>query len=199
MKYLVQIGAGKGEDHVYDIVKQDPNNWFCLLVEPNSYLVKKLENCYKNVPNIFIENKAVTTKNGVVTLYFNDIDGIKSDSEHTSINLNHVLVHGNAPENITEAVVDCFTLITLLEKYGLDKKELNHLFIDVEGHDCDILLSTDFSNLTIKNICFEKLHTDGPFTTGIKFEQTKKHLESFGYTYNGSRDINGWDAVFSKN
>ena len=74
---------------------------------------------------------------------------------------------------------------------------IDNLFIDTEGHDCDILLNTDFNILNIKNIMFETTHSEGPFsgTNTNKFNETDRHLKNFNYI-----DIkhNDGDSVYSK-
>ena len=124
----------------------------------------------------------------MVAIFFNDIDNING-SEHSSVSLDHLYKHGHTlNRNITPKEIVCTTLTDLIIKHNWQNIEIDYLFIDTEGHDCDIILNTDFSKMYIKTITFEITHSDGPFTKGQKLENTKKHLCSFGY-----KEINGID------
>ena len=72
------------------------------------------------------------------------------------------------------------------------------LKIDTEGHDCDILLNTDFSKLNIKEIYFETTHTEKAFSrenTEI-YRNTSQHLINSGYKF--IEIVNNDSAVFIK-
>jgi hypothetical protein len=99
------------------------------------------------------------------------------------------LSHGHHPSNILTFTVESLTFKSLIEKHNLENKQIKYVFMDTEGHDCDIILSTDFSNLDIQNICFEILHADGPFSKGKKLENTIKHLNSFNFQQNLNKNI----------
>jgi len=199
MKYIIQIGAGKGNDHVNDLIKNNKSEYFGVFVEPNPFIFKNLTESYSfsEQPYIF-ENLAISTNTGEVIIYFNDIDGVLSDSAHSSMNLYHVLRHGNPPERITPKTIPCITFEELLKKHKLETVEIEYLFIDTEGHDCDIIQSIDFKKYNIKNICFERLHTDGPFKQGEKFDKTKEYLTQFGYLYKGISPMSDFDVLFTK-
>jgi hypothetical protein len=67
---------------------------------------------------------------------------------------------------------------------GMDNfNTIDYMFLDTEGHDCDIIQSTDFSKLLVDEICFEIAHTDGSFTgtETDKYKKTNEHLNSFGF------------------
>ena len=199
MKYIIQIGSGKGCDHVTEIIKYNSEKYINFFVEPNPYIFEKLKNNYKKISNnCNFYNTAISTKNGKIEIHFNDIEGITSDSAQSSFNLDHVLKHGHKLENITTLNVKCSDLNTFLNENNLNEKEIEYLFIDTEGHDCDIILSTNFSNLNIENIYFEKLHTDGPFNQGEKFNKTKNYLTNIGYEYKGESKISEYDVHFKK-
>lgn len=186
MKHLIQIGANNGNDHVSKFIKN--KEYKCILVEPNPFVFKQLLNHYNNCSDFIFENIAISTFNGMVAIFFNDIDNING-SEHSSVSLDHLYKHGHTlNRNITPKEIVCTTLTDLIIKHNWQNIEIDYLFIDTEGHDCDIILNTDFSKMYIKTITFEITHSDGPFTKGQKLENTKKHLCSFGY-----KEINGID------
>ena len=89
--------------------------------------------------------------------------------------------HQRTADQIKEEIVPCLDLNTLIN-FLIRNNEIEYLFIDTEGHDCDILLSTDFSKLNINNIIFETAHSEGTFRSGgQKLLETTKHLELFVY------------------
>lgn len=191
---IVQIGANNGHDHVYEIVKEEKYN--CLLVEPNPYLIDTLKKCYGNIHKCAFEECAISTFDGSIDMHFNNIE--QYDSSHSSISIDHVLEHGNKKENITTKKVKCMTLESLLRKYNWDEEEIEWLYIDAEGHDCDIILSTEFSKLNIKNIFFETIHSDGPFNQGEKLERTFQWLYLHGYLKNAIKTKDSHNIAFSR-
>jgi FkbM family methyltransferase len=179
---IVQIGSHDGMDEVREMVKE--GLYSCLLVEPNPTPFSHLEHNYSFTKNCIFENCAVSDHDGEICIHFSTFDSAVSNSMHSSVDLAHVLRHGTPPENIDTQRVKCFTLHSLLEKHGWDREEVDHLYIDAEGHDCDIILSTDFSRLNISSVTFETTHTDGAFMRGEKFERTVRHLDGHGYFVN---------------
>jgi FkbM family methyltransferase len=191
---MVQIGANNGHDHVYE--KINNGKFQCIFIEPNPYSFVELKKTYSHLEDSIFENSAISTFDGEIDMYFNDMES--GDSSHSSISLSHVLDHNNPKENITHKKVKCLMLETLLKKYSWDSDEIEWLYIDAEGHDCDIILSTDFSKLRIKNIFFETVHSDGSFKKGEKLERTFNWLYSHGYLKNARETIDNDNVAFSK-
>jgi len=183
-KILVQIGSAEGNDHVTEIIKEN-KNIIGILVEPNPTNFLLLKENYKNIKNLFFENLAISTKNSEINLYVEPGE----ISHHGSINYNHLIMHDHNPKGIKTLKVQAITLQTLLDKYNLTEHIVDYLFMDTEGHDCDIILNTDFSKFKIKNICFESFHADGPFKQGIKLIKTINHLEEYGYKVDTNKNI----------
>lgn len=190
-KTLIQIGSAEGNDHVTDIIKNniDIN---AILVEPNPKNFELLQENYKDFNNIKFENVAISTRECEVNLFVEPSD----ISHHGSINFYHLLVHNHNPMEIRTLTVKAITLEQLIQKYNII--DIEFLFIDTEGHDCDIILSTDFSKFNIKNICFETLHADGPMRQGLKLAQTLSYLEKFGYKIDSSKNI-PWSTWVTRN
>ena len=90
------------------------------------------------------------------------------------------------------------TLENLLKKHSWHDKEVEWLYIDAEGYDCDIILFTDFSKLNIKNVFFETVHSDGPFKQGEKLERTFNWLYSHGYLKNAIKTTDSHNVAFSR-
>ncbi len=194
IRKIVQIGSNNGRDHVFEKLKV--GKFQCIFVEPNPYSVIELKKTYSHLENSIFENSAISTFDGEIDMYFNDMES--GDSSHSSISLSHVLDHNNPKENITHKKVKCLMLETLLKKHSWDSDEIEWLYIDAEGHDCDIILSTDFSKLRIKNIFFETVHSDGSFKKGEKLERTFNWLYSHGYLKNARETIDNSNIAFSR-
>jgi len=192
MKTIIQIGVANAEDHVRDFVVKTPNDYFVYLVEPVKESNTFIESAYSFTPNKSIFNFAISNTNGYLDLFYNTESG--GNNQHASVNYNHLVVHGNPIDFIQKIKVPCIDLNTLIN-FIIKQKEIEYLFIDTEGHDCDILLNTNFSYFDIKNIIFEYTHTDGPFDKGQKYENTKQHLMSFGYIENSKSEFNNSNNV----
>jgi len=191
---IVQIGANDGNDHVHEVVKC--GKYEVIFVEPNPYLADVLKKNYEYIDNCKFEECAITTFDGEIEMHFNNIDSL--ESSHSSIYIDHVLGHNNKREDITTKKVKCTTLENLLKKHEWNDEEIYCLYIDAEGHDCDIILSTDFSKLNIRNVFFESIHSDGPFKQGEKLERTFNWLYSHGYLKNARETIDNANIAFSK-
>jgi len=177
MKF-VQIGAHIGKnDFASDIVKTKSIE-FGLLIEPLPHLIPHLIESYKDIPNIIIENKAVTIgDNQKLKFFFDKVDPI---TELSSLNREHLVNHKISSENIGEIEVDGETFDTILKRYDIN--ELDWLFVDTEGFDCDILLSINFFKYKIDSIIFEYTHSDGAFSKGgKKLDKLMHRLISFDY------------------
>ena len=82
------------------------------------------------------------------------------------------------------------TINKLMDKYNL--LELEYLFIDAEGLDVFIIDSLEFNKYNYKNIIFEAVHSDGPFTQGNNLNYICSMLTSIGY------DISQYDSFCLK-
>lgn len=181
---IVQIGSHNGNDHVRQINMMEP--CVCLLVEPNHEIMDDLKNSYSFSKDCIFDGCAISDHDGKIEMYFNMNETKICNSEHNSVNRDHLIRHGASTDDIESRTVDCLTLNALLQKHGWDKKTIDHLYIDTEGHDCDIILATDFSRIDVRNITFETTHSDGPFMRGEKFTKTMKYLNENGYCINTS-------------
>jgi len=196
MKIVVQIGVANADDHVYKFIEENNFNVFGIFIEPNPHSIPLIKNKYKNLKNKVISTVGISTETGIKDIYFDSMF-LSGNSQHSSINMNHVIRHGH--NSLNKFSVLCFSLNDYLNKIiGFDNSDvIDNLFIDTEGHDCDIILSTNFNLLNIKSIMFETTHSDGPFSgrNTNKFNKTDEHLKNFNYT-----DIhhNEGDSVYLK-
>lgn len=159
---FVQVGAHIGQNDFASTITKTSNVEFGLLIEPLPQLLPYLKESYKNIPNIIIENKAITTEGSKELIFYVDVND--PITELSSLNKQHLIDHNIAEKDIQEVTVQGEKLETILDYYNV--KELDWLFVDVEGYDCDILLDFDFSKYKIDSVVFEYTHSDGAFSKG---------------------------------
>ncbi len=200
MKKIIQIGACVGLDYAWE-------NYLCrgdcesILIEPNPKAMSILKENYKNVSNVHYEMVAVSDQRCNKVLFVDNYDkdvhgtGIGA-SLHASFDINHQYIHNHKDEEITPLEVKCVIFDDIIAKYGWQNEQIDLLQIDTEGHDCDILLSIDFSKYNIAKVRYETLHTDGTSNKGQKFVDTMVHLYRHGYVFFKMED---WDMMASKN
>jgi FkbM family methyltransferase len=190
---VVQIGANQGNDELTELLKNNDVNKL-ILVEPLNIHNDKLKQCYNNIKNLFIENIAIIDDSNQkeISFYFHKEDGVDYglSFEIATLDKNHILKHGRTEEGIVEIKVPTMTINDLLDKYEL--KDVDILFMDVEGFDHEILLSIDYDKYNIKNLYFENLHLKDR-------NQTEKFVESKGFKIkNQSFGRGGW-TTYAKN
>lgn len=196
--HIIQIGACGGKDHLMSLLSNNITDTKIHLIEPLRHNFIQLQQNYANIQpinDIVFYNYAISTYTGKLTLYFqkelknnpNNLD------EHCSYSLEHLIKHGHQG-NIDSCTVDCYTLNDFISINNIFST-INHLYLDTEGHDCDILLSTNFDDLDIKHITFEIVHSDGPFRQGPKLDKTLRHLSRYGYTI---QNHNHFDITLQK-
>lgn len=187
MKTIVQIGVANADDHVFEYIKQSNDEIFGIFVEPNPYSIPIIQTKYNFIQTKIISNIAISKYNGNIKLYLPPWFQ-SGDAQTASVYKNHLVAHSTPENTIQEIQVLCLTLNTYLNCIlGFNSNnKIDKLFIDVEGHDCEILLSTDFSKLNINEIMFETSHTSGPMS-GDKniytdnFNLVSAHLKLYGY------------------
>lgn len=185
MQHIIQIGACGGKDSVMSILSESLPDTKIHLIEPLYHNYIKLQNNYINLCNIndiIFYNCAISTYTGQLKLYLQK--EIKNNpnnlDEHCSMSLEHLLVHGHQG-NIASTIVDCYSLNEFIKMNNINFDPIIHLYLDTEGHDCDILLATNFNIIDVSAITFEIAHSDGPFKIGKKLNQTLDYLSQYNY------------------
>lgn len=174
---IVQIGANKGYDDVTEIANQNSPNRM-ILVEPFHEHNESLIECYKHIPELYIENIAIIDNidSNTSIIHYHESDSIGENKfELASLNINHffkIREHIYTEEGMRKRIVPSFTINQLFNKYQLI--DIDILFIDTEGFDDKIIKSIDFNKYNIKEIYYENLHID-------TFE-IQKFLEEKNYT-----------------
>ena len=199
---IVQVGACKGHDHVYNFVsdlidsQSIPDYSFLLLVEPMEFHQEDLHTCYKVFKHsisiryeqccIVPQSLADTDANAII--YYSENDA--PEYQVSSINKQHILKHGYKEESIKSFVVPQISLETLMNRYNLT--ELDYLFLDIEGIDADVILSFDLSKYEIQNIQIEHLHL------GANTDAVKQKFFDAGYRIVEAIGGIGFDTLFTK-
>ena len=155
-----------------------------LLVEPVDYNFSQLKERYFHIPNIHLENCAVSDKDEKLNFYNIKEDSIFKLKKHWasgigSFNKNHILSHYTKrfkvqEEDIEKKKIECLSFMNLAKKFSI--KSIDLLLINVEGSEFKILSSIDYKKILIKKIIFEKKHFDGVFSEGEKFNELKELL-----------------------
>jgi len=177
---IIQIGANNGKDNVFELINNYKDSLeLAILIEPIPFIIEELENQYKNINNTIIENIAITEDETLdkMTLYYLG----NSNYEVSSFSKNHVITHKPPGSSypLESLEVSCFTINKIMDKYNL--VEIDYLFIDTEGLDVHIINSINFEKYKIKNIIFERIHSDGAFTVGENFDKICTYLSQRGY------------------
>lgn len=163
MYTIVQVGANSGNDHVTQFVKTLTEPFRLILVEPIPFVLDKLRECYRDYPNVHIEQCAVSNLDvSTLTLYYSTHpNGLPAPNyEVSSVNKDHTLRLGTPSDenSVKELVVEATTLTKLFNKYEL--RRIDRLYIDVEGLDLAIILELDLSYFDIPFIQIETHHID---------------------------------------
>lgn len=179
---IIQIGANSGNDHVFNFVSQNKDSINKLiLVEPMSVLENSLKECYKDFPQTIIENVAIVPNKTTEKMVFYHANS--GNYEVSTFNPTHLLGHGLPEKDLTSSLVSVMTFSELMEKHNLT--ELDNLFIDTEGMDCNIIRSIDLKRFKIKKIQFESAHSDGINLRGSNFESAVEYLQNHNYEISG--------------
>jgi len=159
------------------------------LIEPVEYNLKELKERTKKIPNLIIEEIAISNKDETVPFYYVKRSSMEKLKKHWasgigSFNKEHLLKHRSKNFTITEEDIErfsvkCLSFSSLIKKHSI--KSIEKLLIDVEGAESKILNSINFKEVLIENIIFEKKHFDGPFKMGTKLEETKSILIQNNY------------------
>lgn len=160
---VVQAGAndGKLQDPVSKLARE--LGWSGVLVEPNPANFSKLQQTYRGYPQMRLEQAAITTENGTVTLFCARAmeDGshnplVGTDTLHPEHHEKLSWIHKDWKDLVEPIEVPAITLSSLLEKHGLTA--VDFFVTDTEGHDKAILDQIDLQTLRPRFIQFEFIH-----------------------------------------
>lgn len=180
--YLLQVGAfdGVSNDPVRDLIKK--YNIHAILVEPQKEFFKILVNNYSDFSNVFLENVAISEKNGFHDFYFLKNDDLPQwCSQLASFSKENILKHGkfmkmNLEKYLFSEKIECKTIPTLLKDSCFPRLDI--LQIDAEGYDNVIIQSFDLNLIAPKIICYEHCHLDKSTRNNLL-----EYLSKFGYKF----------------
>ena len=180
---FVQIGTSNANDECYRVVK-DKDIELGVLVEPMPEMADLAEECYEGIENIHMERIAIVDdegfkkySDGYIPIYyywpntaFNSVFPAHTKSFNRDGSLGEV----------HSFLAPIMTMNQLFEKYSI--KELDYLFVDVEGLDGDVIKSIDFDKYKINEIVYERIHLH---RGKVKEVDLRNHLQDYGYRLGG--------------
>lgn len=194
---IMQIGAHNGytlnDRYINDILKIEHN---AIFVEPIKEIFESLvknHNRFRPNNNYVFLNVACSNHIGTLDLYIPDIEifDAKVESKYIQLGLpnwtdqlvsifpNHVKDH-NINLNTKRITVECTTLNEIIRAHNVGSIDV--LYIDTEGHDCEVLEGLDFSKIKPNTIVFENKHFGGTnLPKGEKYEKLIAYLYKIGY------------------
>jgi FkbM family methyltransferase len=120
-----------------------------VLVEPQPAAFARLQEAYRDQPQVVLLQAAIAEEKGVRDLYCRRGDA----SMAASLDREHLRRHGIADEEIVATPVTCHTVPSALAAAGLDSVDL--IQIDAEGYDWPIVRSIDFERMRPAIVRFE--------------------------------------------
>lgn len=146
---FLQIGAfdGVGEDDFRSLIVAHKLRG--VLVEPQPSAFARLQQTYRNQPNVTLLQAAIAEQEGSRNLYCKRGEA----SMAASFDREHLRRHGIADGDIVAEPVSCHTIESALRAGGLTNVDL--IQIDAEGYDWQIIRSIDFNRLRPRIIRFE--------------------------------------------
>jgi FkbM family methyltransferase len=149
---FMQIGAfdGVGEDDLRGLVLAHKLRG--VLVEPQPDAFARLQQTYRNQPNVALLQAAIAEKEGTRNLYCKRGEA----SMAASFDREHLRKHGIADADIVAQPVACHTVESAIRAGGLSNVDL--IQIDAEGYDWPIIRSIDFECLRPRILRFEYRH-----------------------------------------
>lgn len=146
---FLQIGAfdGVGEDDLRSLIVTHKLRG--VLVEPQPSAFARLQQTYRNQPNVTLLQAAIAEQEGSRELYCKRGEA----SMAASFDREHLRRHGIADNDIVAEPVACHTIESALRTAGLANADL--IQIDAEGYDWQIIRSIDFNCIRPQIIRFE--------------------------------------------
>ncbi|MFA7235499.1 MAG: FkbM family methyltransferase [Phycisphaeraceae bacterium] len=159
---VVQIGANDGchSDPIYPLLRT--HRWRAILVEPQPDMFERLCRLHADRPNTHLENCAIASTDGSMTLYRFKADPRVPPHLHGMASFDRQMLmrqvkhHPGIQQFIVPINVPTQTVFTLLTKHHIDNIHL--LQVDVEGFDFQILRMTFESGVFPCIIQFESWH-----------------------------------------
>ncbi len=149
---FLQIGAfdGVGDDDLRELIIAHKLRG--VLVEPQPIAFVRLQQTYRNQPQVTLLQAAIAEQVGTRELYVTRSEA----SMAASFDRGHLRKHGIPDSEIVAQEVPCHTVESALRAGGFQQVDL--IQIDAEGYDWPIIRSIDFSRLRPRILRFEYRH-----------------------------------------
>ena len=146
---FMQIGAfdGEGDDDLRQLIVR--HSLRGVLVEPQPAAFARLQQVYRDEPQVVLLQAAIAEHEGTRDLYCQ----CGQASMAASFDRDHLRRHGIADDEIVAQPVACHTVMSALAAAELDHVDL--IQIDAEGYDWPIIRSLDFSIIRPAILRFE--------------------------------------------
>ena len=165
------------EKHVYaDFFKKIELHQIAIVANPNIDTVKML------FPSEDTASGFATTD---LEMAINNAVGQRTNTPEGFEAVQKTIVDGKLRVPLVHIEVACSTVNCFLKKIGL--KDIDRLYIDIEGLDSDVLLNLDLDYFNIPFILYEHLHLDGYMnkkTTGPFPKHKRLHQKLKNYNFN---------------
>ena len=182
---FVQIGANDGisTDPLYPLVKNYPDRFRGVVVEPLKDKFELLEHAYAGFASVVPVNVAIHNTERIMQIH-----RVRPESEKTlpawargigSFNPDHHKLSNLNSSHMTSETVPCITFDELLIKYGVSDLEL--LVTDTEGYDYEIVRNIDFGKHRPAYVHFEHGLSAGVMSWE-KYKDLVSHLARQGYS-----------------
>jgi len=210
IEVFVQVGTNNGADRFRELVREfNPKR--VLLIEPNKDMIPEIKNNYRGARGVIIENVAISTKEGVESLYLpwtND-NGRADNGCYYGASKFSIVPQNDWGVKDKMNKIDAYSirLDTLLAKYSITY--VDYLCIDTEGYDAEVLKSLDIYDKIVDIIQYENYgfdstlfsrHNENWDSLGDKaMEWIKGVLSSMGYKFHkDSEDTSNTIAVTNR-
>ena len=176
IKEIIQIGANDGSsfDELNYFIKKYKTK--SLLIEPIKENFNKLEENYRNLDFVTLENSAISTNDEISHLYrVNPLHEKKYGSHIPAIpsfDKKHLINHGVKNKHIIQEKINSITIKDLIEKHNIENIDL--LFIDAEGYDGKIVYDFLLNSKIRPIIIFEYIHIENNFFKDLISELNSK-------------------------
>jgi len=160
IKNLIQIGAndGKSFEELNILIKEYQIK--SLLVEPIKENFELLKKNYEGFENVILENSALSVNNEILFMYKVNPCYYHKYGEFIkaipSFDRKHLTKHGVRSGHIIKELVNQITFLELFLKNKI--RNLDLLFIDAEGYDCEIVNNFFLVSKMRPVIIFEWIH-----------------------------------------
>lgn len=149
---FLQIGAydGRDDDDLRELVIE--HRLQGVLVEPQPLAFARLQETYRNQPQLTLLQAAIAERPGTRNLYCRR----DATSMAASFDRDILLKHGIPASEVVAVRVACHSVDTVLATAGLERVDL--VQIDAEGYDYEIIRTIDFARIRPAIVRFEFRH-----------------------------------------